>query len=83
VKRYGARAERMVHLEGLPGAQSLCCFLWALAILQFTRLTGRGKGVEGASAPWHAYWKTGVANSFGPALGMIALKNITYSAQVG
>jgi len=33
-------------------------------------------------APWHAYWKTGITNSFGPAFGMIALKNITYSAQV-
>ncbi|KAF5826693.1 hypothetical protein DUNSADRAFT_2359 [Dunaliella salina] len=34
VKRYGPEQERMSHLEGLNGAQSMCCFLWAWIILQ-------------------------------------------------
>uniref|UniRef100_A0A7S3QPA7 Uncharacterized protein n=1 Tax=Dunaliella tertiolecta TaxID=3047 RepID=A0A7S3QPA7_DUNTE len=80
VKRYGPEQERMSHLEGLNGAQSMCCFLWAWIILQVMQCTGQA--LPDNMAPWHAYWKTGVANSFGPAFGMVALKNITYSAQV-
>lgn len=36
----------------------------------------------GETAEWWEYWKAGITNSIGPALGMVALKNITYSAQV-
>ncbi|KAG2501790.1 hypothetical protein HYH03_000290 [Edaphochlamys debaryana] len=33
-------------------------------------------------ANWYDYWRAGITNSVGPACGMYALKNITYSAQV-
>lgn len=79
-KLYGPQRERMSHLEGLNGAQSTCCFVWALLVLGVMRL--RGQLQPGETAPWHAYWKTGITNSLGPAFGMVALKNITYSAQV-
>mmetsp|Transcript_101 Transcript_101/g.175 ORF Transcript_101/g.175 Transcript_101/m.175 type:complete len:324 (-) Transcript_101:552-1523(-) len=80
LKRYGEEKERFTHLESLNGAQSLCCFIWAWLILQFMFMTGSIKPEQTAS--WHAYWKAGLTNSMGPAFGMIALKNITYSAQV-
>jgi UDP-galactose transporter B1 len=80
LKRYGATGERFRDLEALNGAQALTCFVWAWLILQGLLLTGRIKR-EGA-APWTAYWRPGITNCLGPACGMYALKNITYSAQV-
>ena len=80
LKKYGAGAERLGNLEALNGAQSLCCFVWAWIILQIMIATGSIKA--GETALWHEYWKAGITNSIGPALGMVALKNITYSAQV-
>lgn len=79
-KRYGPLKERFSHLEGLNGAQSLCCFVWAWLILQFMQAAGQIK--PGQTTHWTAYWKAGITNSLGPAFGMVALKNITYSAQV-
>ncbi|KAJ9533546.1 hypothetical protein QJQ45_026605 [Haematococcus lacustris] len=79
-KRYGASQERFSHLESLNGAQALACFLWAWVILFVMQQTGQVKA--GQTAHWTAYWKAGISNSLGPAFGMIALKNITYSAQV-
>lgn len=80
MKKYGAEKERFTYLEALNGAQSLCCFVWALIILQFMVVMGQIK--PGETAAWHSYWKAGITNSIGPAFGMVALKNITYSAQV-
>lgn len=80
-KRYGEQRERFSQLEGLNGAQSFSCFIWALAILQVMKLTGQVQ--PGQTAAWTEYWKAGITNSLGPAFGMVALKNITYSAQVG
>lgn len=45
-------------------------------------MVGTGSVKPGETARWHEYWKAGITNSIGPALGMVALKNITYSAQV-
>lgn len=80
MKRYGPQQERFSFLEALNGAQSLCCFVWAWLILQAMVLTGQIKAQD--TATWHEYWQAGVTNSIGPAFGMVALKNITYSAQV-
>lgn len=79
-KRYGLSDERFGSLEALNGAQSLCCFLWAWVIMQCMVQLGQIKPEE--TANWFDYWRAGITNSIGPAFGMIALKNITYSAQV-
>lgn len=79
-KRYGASSERFKHLEGLNGAQSLTCFLWAWAILLYLRATGQTSA--GDTPAWHSYWMAAISNSIGPACGMYALRNITYSAQI-
>ena len=55
--------------------------MWAWLILAATSLLGRGPA-PGTTAHWSDYWKAGITNSLGPAFGMFALKNITYSAQV-
>ncbi len=79
-KRYGPEREFFGNLEGLTGAQSLCCFVWAWGILQVLRLSGSIKAED--TAGWTDYYVAGITNSLGPSLGMVALKNITYSAQV-
>ena len=70
---------RFTHLKTLNGVQSVACFLWAalLLALPFNR---RRKG--DVYAPALSYWKPGISNSIGPALGSEALKNISYPAQV-
>ena len=86
MKRYGPEQERFHHLEALNGAQALVCFVWAYLLLVLNRLrTGkprRGAADKDALPPWHVYWKPALTNSLGPAFGMIALKNISYPAQV-
>lgn len=79
-KRYGPEQERFRQLEGLNGAQAFACFVWAWLILLVMQLTGQIQ--PGQTASWLEYWKAGISNSLGPAFGMVALKNITYSAQV-
>jgi UDP-galactose transporter B1 len=78
MKRYGANSERFKHLEALNGAQSLVCFLWAYVILMLQTRGAKGDKLP----PWYVYWKPALTNSIGPACGMIALKNISYPAQV-
>lgn len=81
MKKYGEDKQRFApYLEALNGAQSFCCFLWAWIILQVMYLAGHIK--PGQTAAWTDYYVAGITNSIGPALGMVALKNITYSAQV-
>ena len=81
MKRYGpSPGERFQHLESLNGAQSLACFLWAWVILVYLRASGKVQDHDGPK--WYSYWKAAISNSVGPACGMYALKNITYSAQV-
>ncbi|KAG2448968.1 hypothetical protein HYH02_005722 [Chlamydomonas schloesseri] len=80
LKRFGSEQERFLHLEALNGAQAVTCFVWAWIILQVMVVTGRASKADMAS--WHDYWRAGITNSVGPACGMVALKNITYSAQV-
>lgn len=33
-------------------------------------------------APWWSYWSAGITNTIGPAMGIEALKYISYPAQV-
>jgi UDP-galactose transporter B1 len=82
MKRFGASQERFGNLEALNGAQSLVCFIWAYALVLLQR-HGAGGGSKAAAAEaslpkWHEFWHPALANSIGPALGMIALKNISY-----
>ena len=42
--------------------------------------TGGGRG--GGGAPWWSYWSPGITNTIGPAMGIEALKYISYPAQV-
>lgn len=79
MKRYGSESERFTHLESLNGAQSLVCFIWAYVIVLFQQ---RGRGSKQPLPSWMEYWKPALTNSIGPALGMMALKNISYPAQV-
>lgn len=34
-----------------------------------------------AGAPWWSYWSAGITNTIGPAMGIEALKYISYPAQ--
>ncbi|BDA40637.1 Solute carrier family 35 member B1 [Coccomyxa sp. Obi] len=78
-KKFGPENRRFTHLKTLNGVQSVACFVWAAALL----LMPFAKRPKGAiHAPWTAYWKPGITNSIGPALGSEALKNISYPAQV-
>ena len=76
MKLYGPAQRRFKHLEALNGFQGLACFIWAWMLLQFTR-------PESKNLPkWTEYWQAAISNSVGPACGMIALRNISYPAQV-
>eukprot|EP00245_Coleochaete_scutata_P007431 TRINITY_DN22841_c0_g1_i1.p1 TRINITY_DN22841_c0_g1~~TRINITY_DN22841_c0_g1_i1.p1 ORF type:complete len:363 (-),score=64.95 TRINITY_DN22841_c0_g1_i1:190-1278(-) len=76
-KKYGLEGVRFKHLAFLNLAQSAVCLLWSLLImLLFHRREGKGV------APVTAYWLPGITNSIGPALGIEALKYISYPAQV-
>jgi UDP-galactose transporter B1 len=78
MKQY-AGGQRFKNLEALNGAQSVACFLWAYVILLFqSRKTKSSSHLP----PWTAYWKPALTNTIGPACGLIALKNISYPAQV-
>lgn len=56
------------------------CFLWAFIILQFQQRSNASSDVR--LPPWTVYWRPALTNSIGPACGLIALKNISYPAQV-
>lgn len=39
-------------------------------------------GGGGGGAPWWTFWSAGITNTIGPAMGIEALKYISYPAQV-
>lgn len=85
MKQYGSDRARFKNLEALNGVQSLVCFLWAYAILVVQRRSSQSPGSKQQAEqlpPWTAYWRPALTNSIGPACGLIALKNISYPAQV-
>ncbi|KAL6513867.1 UDP-galactose/UDP-glucose transporter 3 [Orobanche hederae] len=75
-KRFGPDKKRFEHLAFLNLAQSVVCLIWSSLMIKIWSNGGNG------GAPWWSYWSAGVTNTIGPALGIEALKYISYPAQV-
>ncbi|KAL1539415.1 UDP-galactose/UDP-glucose transporter 3 [Salvia divinorum] len=75
-KRFGPDKKRFEHLAFLNLAQSVVCLIWSFIM---KKLWSNGGD---AGAPWWSYWSAGITNTIGPALGIEALKYISYPAQV-
>ncbi|KAG6744404.1 hypothetical protein POTOM_053124 [Populus tomentosa] len=74
-KRFGADGKRFEQLAFLNLAQSVVCLIWSYIMIKIWS-TGSG------GAPWWSYWSPGITNTIGPAMGIEALKYISYPAQV-
>lgn len=79
-KRFGPNAARFNGLDALHGLQALACAAWAGALVAAG--AAGGKEARKAWPPLSAYWRAGLSNAAGPTLGYLALKNISYAAQV-
>ncbi|XP_042021249.1 UDP-galactose/UDP-glucose transporter 3-like isoform X1 [Salvia splendens] len=75
-KRFGPDKKRFEHLAFLNLAQSVVCLVWSFIM---KKLWSNGGD---AGAPWWSYWSAGITNTIGPAMGIEALKYISYPAQV-
>ncbi|OVA13321.1 UAA transporter [Macleaya cordata] len=75
-KRFGPDGERFEHLSFLNLAQNVVCLFWSFIMLKLW------SGTSSGGAPWWSYWSAGITNSIGPAMGIEALKYISYPAQV-
>ncbi|KAG0485025.1 hypothetical protein HPP92_009104 [Vanilla planifolia] len=75
-KRFGPDGSRFEHLAFLNLAQNVVCFLWSLMMLKVFSRSGH------AGAPLWSYWSASITNTIGPAMGIEALKYISYPAQV-
>ncbi|EYU28723.1 hypothetical protein ABFS83_12G105100 [Erythranthe nasuta] len=75
-KRFGTDKERFEHLAFLNLAQNVVCLIWSFLMIKIWSNGGNG------GAPWWSYWSAGITNSIGPAMGIEALKYISYPAQV-
>lgn len=69
-RHYAPDNKRFSEVVFVNFAQSVACFAWAGLYLLFTG------GFKTQAAPALAYWRVGVSNTIGPALGIVALKNI-------
>lgn len=78
-KRFGPDGKRFEHLSFLNLAQNVVCLIWSLIMLL---IWPRKRGSAGGGAPWWSYWSAGITNTIGPAMGIVALKYISYPAQV-
>ncbi|KAK8939689.1 UDP-galactose/UDP-glucose transporter 3 [Platanthera guangdongensis] len=75
-KRFGPNGNRFEHLAFLNLAQNVVCFVWSLMMIKiFVRRSTDG-------APLWRYWSASITNTIGPAMGIEALKYISYPAQV-
>lgn len=74
---YGPDGERFGYLNTLVGFQCMTCFLWAGALWLVLESRSRKQ-----LPPFWAYAKASISNVVGPSCGLLALKNITYPAQV-
>ncbi|KAG8383105.1 hypothetical protein BUALT_Bualt05G0150200 [Buddleja alternifolia] len=74
-KRFGPDKKRFEHLAFLNLAQSVVCLLWSFLMIKIWSNGGTG------GAPWWSYWSAGITNTIGPAMGIEALKYISYPAQ--
>ncbi|XP_057777138.1 UDP-galactose/UDP-glucose transporter 3 [Salvia miltiorrhiza] len=75
-KRFGLDGKRFEHLAFLNLAQSVVCLIWSFMMIIIWSDGGKG------GAPWWSYWSAGITNTIGPAMGIEALKYISYPAQV-
>ncbi|PSR85048.1 UDP-galactose/UDP-glucose transporter like [Actinidia chinensis var. chinensis] len=75
-KRYGADKNRFEHLAFLNLAQNVVCLIWSFIMIKLWSSSSSG------GAPWWSYWSAGITNTIGPAMGIEALKYISYPAQV-
>lgn len=85
---------RFDGLDALHGAQAAACAAFALLLLaavpalrpskegDVRRSKKESPSSSSSVAPPVAYWRAGLSNSVGPTLGYLALKNISYPAQV-
>ncbi|XP_042515144.1 UDP-galactose/UDP-glucose transporter 3 [Macadamia integrifolia] len=76
-KRFGPDGKRFEHLSFLNLAQSVVCLIWSFMMIKLWSRNSRAGG-----APWWSYWSAGITNTIGPAMGIEALKYISYPAQV-
>ncbi|CAA2971763.1 UDP-galactose UDP-glucose transporter 3 [Olea europaea subsp. europaea] len=74
-KRFGPEKKRFEHLAFLNLAQNVFCLNWSFIMIKIWSNGGDG-------APWWSYWSAGITNTIGPAMGIEALKYISYPAQV-
>jgi len=79
--KYEPGFERLPHLGLLHGLQSFVCFFAAFAVNAAVSLM-RKTTKNGPKTPLLEYLKPALTNTIGPALGILALKNIPYSSQV-
>ncbi|KAM7484340.1 hypothetical protein LguiA_000349 [Lonicera macranthoides] len=75
-KRFGPEKKRFEHLAFLNLAQNVVCLIWSSIMIILWSSGSKG------GAPWWSYWSAGITNTIGPALGIEALKYISYPAQV-
>ncbi|XP_042049091.1 UDP-galactose/UDP-glucose transporter 3-like [Salvia splendens] len=75
-KRFGLDGKRFEHLAFLNLAQSVVCLIWSFMMIMIWSDGGK------SGAPWWSYWSAGITNTIGPAMGIEALKYISYPAQV-
>ncbi|KAM0003001.1 putative UAA transporter [Helianthus debilis subsp. tardiflorus] len=75
-KRFGPNKERFEHLAFLNFAQSSVCLIWSFMMIKLW------PSKDTSRAPWWSYWSAGITNTIGPAMGIEALKYISYPAQV-
>ncbi|KAM3706666.1 hypothetical protein ACB098_03G166700 [Castanea mollissima] len=75
-KRFGPDEKRFEHLSFLNLAQNVVCLIWSFIMIKLWSSGSNG------GAPWWKYWSAGITNTIGPAMGIEALKYISYPAQV-
>ncbi|KAG2323758.1 hypothetical protein Bca52824_006486 [Brassica carinata] len=75
-KKFGEDGKRFEHLAFLNLAQNVVCLVWSYIMIKLWSNGGSG------GAPWWTYWSAGITNTIGPAMGIEALKYISYPAQV-
>lgn len=80
VHTYGQAKEHFPDLTFLQGAQAVACFAVGGILLVLGRLTGLVSSRR--VPPVDDYLKPAVTNTIGPACGILALRNISYPAQV-
>ncbi|KAK4261147.1 hypothetical protein QN277_004189 [Acacia crassicarpa] len=76
-KRFGPDGQRFDHLAFLNLAQNGVCLVWSYIMIKIWSSEESSGG-----APWWSYWSAGISNTIGPAMGIEALKYISYPAQV-